>query len=361
MMLPRVFKHGLRRFGARARPRNPARILIAHHLLFGDTLCLTPLVAKCRERYPDAEICLTVPGMLAPIYASRPFDVRVISFDPRDANSLSAALGYTGFDLALIPGENRFAWLAQAMNAAWIVGFDGDRPGYKNWLLDERIPFPGWPWNWADAAALLVPGPAPGPYDPGVWPDPPYEPFDEPAGNYCVLHIGARNPLRNWLPQRWRELSRWVAACGLDPVWSAGAGEESILREVDPSGTWRSYAGRLSLAQLWRLLKGARLLVCPDTGVAHLGRVVGVPTVALFGPGSVALSGAGAYWRNSRYRAVAIEEVACRNQNLIFKREIPGMLRCVRFAPECTRNICMQEIALESVTGAARELLEGSK
>ena len=34
--------------GRRSRPIDPARILIAHHLLLGDTLMLTPLIAKLR-------------------------------------------------------------------------------------------------------------------------------------------------------------------------------------------------------------------------------------------------------------------------------------------------------------------------
>ena len=32
----------------------PQRILVAHHLLLGDTLMLTPLLAKCRALWPSA-------------------------------------------------------------------------------------------------------------------------------------------------------------------------------------------------------------------------------------------------------------------------------------------------------------------
>lgn len=360
LILPRALASRLRRLGRRRRPQAPASILIAHHLLFGDTLCLTPLLAKCRERYPDARILLTVPQSVAGLYAGRPYGVTAVAYDPFDPASLARLLDHSGFDLALVPGENRFAWLAQAMDAGWIAGFGGDRPEYKNWLLDERVPFPPWPWNWADVAATLVPGPAPRPYDPRAWPDPPCEPYERPSRAYCVLHVGARNPLRNWQPGKWRALARVLEGEGLEVVWSGGKTDQAIVREIDPDATRRSCAGALSLPQLWHLLKSARLLVCPDTGVAHLARVVGVPTVALFGPGSVILSGAGEFWRASPYRAVWLPEVPCRDQRLIFKREIPGMRRCVRFAPECTDNICMRGITVDMAFRAARELLGGA-
>src|ERR1700742_2931742 len=54
--LPRLALKALR-----TRPRQPSRILIAHHLLLGDTLLLTPLVAKLRARFPEAQIVLTCP------------------------------------------------------------------------------------------------------------------------------------------------------------------------------------------------------------------------------------------------------------------------------------------------------------
>ena len=345
--------------GPRSRPDAPRRILIVHHLLLGDTLCLTPLVAKCRERHPQAEIALTVPEAAAPLYARRPYGVRPLAFDPERPASVRALLGEPRFDLALVPGENRFAWIAHAVGAGWVAGFDGDRPAYKNRLLDERVPFPAWPWNWADVAARLVPGAPPRPYAPADWPAPDCAPFEPPSRPYAVLHVGARNPLRHWQPENWRALSLALEQRGLEVVWNGGRGDAALEAAIDPDARRRNYAGRLDLAQLWHLLGGARLLVCPDTGVAHLGRIVGVPTVTLFGPGSVALSGAGDFWARSPYRAVTVEEVPCRDQALVFKREIPGMRRCVRFAPECTNNICMQGIGVEPVLGAAQELLAG--
>ena len=81
------------RRGARARAAptaahaagvDPRRILVAHHLLLGDTLMLTPLLAKLRERHPGADIAMTVPRAVAPLYAGRPYGVRALAWDPRE-------------------------------------------------------------------------------------------------------------------------------------------------------------------------------------------------------------------------------------------------------------------------------------
>ena len=57
----------------RVEPVEPRRVLIAHHLLLGDTLMLTALVAKLRANHPEADIAMTVPRAIAPLYATRPY------------------------------------------------------------------------------------------------------------------------------------------------------------------------------------------------------------------------------------------------------------------------------------------------
>ena len=346
----------LLRHRAREAAPVPQRILIAHHLLLGDTLMLTPLIKKLRARYPHADISMTVPTAFAPIYATKPYGVRALPFDPR--HSHDRLFAEAPFDLALIPGDNRYAWLAAAMRARHIVAFAGDRPAPKSWQVDRLLPYPERPAAWGDLVAQLIDGAAPSPYVPAEWQAPPFDAFEMPDAPYAVMHVGASSPLKRWLPERWHAVAKQLDERGIVPVWSAGKSENALVDAVDPKARFRSYAGRLDLAQLWHLLANARLLVAPDTGVAHLGRIVDVPTVALFGPGSALLCGAGDFWRNARYRAVSVDPFPCRDQRTLFKREVAWVRRCGRSVAECPKHLCMPAIRVAAVVAAIDELLE---
>ena len=339
----------------RRAPETPRRILIVHHLLLGDTLMLTPLLAKLRVRFPAAEVVMALPDAYAPLYSARPYGVRALGWNPRTP-AASALWREPGFDLALVPGDNRFSWLALALGSRWIAAFAGDRPARKSWPVNELRPFPATPAAWTDITATLVDGAPPPPYLRSDWQDPPARPFDAPAGRYAVLHVGASTRLKQWDAARWGALAAALAARGFEPVWSAGRGEEAIVRACDPGARYRSYAGALDLPQLWRLVANAALLVAPDTGVAHLGRVVATPTVALFGPGSASLSGGGEFWRNSPYRTVTVTPFPCRDQRVFFKRELDWVRRCARSTAQCPHPRCMDAIDSADVTAAIGEL-----
>ncbi len=119
----------------------PRRILVLHHLLLGDTLMFTALLAKLRAQHPDAEIAMTVARAYAPLYATRPYGVTAHVLDPRDFATYRALAALPRFDLAILPADNRWSWLARAIGARWIVGIAGDRPGHKNWPVDELVPY----------------------------------------------------------------------------------------------------------------------------------------------------------------------------------------------------------------------------
>lgn len=349
--------HSLLTCGRRRPPNRPNRILVAHHLLLGDTLMLTPLLAKLREQYPAAEIVMTTPKGIAPLYQKRPYDVTAIPYDPRDSGTLKALLNCGGFDLAIVPGDNRYSWLALAVGARWIIAFSGDRPAYKNWPVDRLAFYPGQSAAWGDMVAGLIDGSPPQAYRPEDWPAPDCAPFELPQQPYCVLHVGASTPLKLWNPEKWRALADSMTKCGLRIVWSGGPGEQSVVDEIDPDKSHLSFAGQLDLAQLWHLLTHARLLICPDTGTAHLGRIVGIPTVTLFGPGSPILCGAGEFWINSPYRAVTIDDFPCRDQHMLFRRTIDWVKRCGRNQRECIAvGACMNGIQVADVRRAIEEL-----
>lgn len=309
---------------ARIRPdasRPPARILIAHQLLLGDTLMTTALVARLRARFPDARIAMLMPPAFTPLYAGKPYGLEAVPFSPRDRATLAAALATSadGWDWALLPGDNRFSWLAQALGARWITGWAADTPATKNWLVDEPVSWPTAPGALGDLWADMVAGPA-CEYSRSDWPTPTCREFDRPQAPYAVLHIGASNPQKFWPTAHWQSLARDLKGQGLEVVLSGGRGEEALTSAVDPAGSLVNFAGRLDLAQLFALVHGAAVLIAPDTGVAHLGKVTGTPTVALFGRGPTAVYARGAFWRNMPFRAAVQDELPARPQSTLFRR-----------------------------------------
>lgn len=364
----------LARWALRRKPtvEHPVRrILVAHYLLLGDTILLAPLLAKLAQAYPDAERIVLTRLSVSSLFAGRPWGFRAQPYDPRSFSSFRELLAQGPYDLAFVLGDNRYAWLARSVGARWIVGFGDDRPAWKNWMLDEVHHFPAKPAALADLTADLVSGPVPQPFMRGDWPSPMPSVHDLPTGNYAVLHVGASTPLKLWPAERWLALAEQLLAEGVMPVWSAGPGEQGYVDRIDPQGVYRRYCGTLDLAGLRELLAGARLLVCPDTGVAHLGKIVGTPTVALFGPGAADIYGAGKFWGAAAYRSLAAE-IPCRNQKLLFRREPDWVRRCGRNPATCDQasrglprtaeaTACMSAITLDEVLALCRKLLGGAE
>jgi len=343
-------------FSRRARPAANARILVAHNLLLGDTLMLTPLLAKLRANHPDAAITLLAAPAIVPLYQRHPYGVRALPFRPSDSATARALLAEPPYDVAYVVGDNRYSWLAAAMRARHIVAHSGDRPWTKDVFVDEHRDYASKPAAWGDMVAALADGAAPAPYARGQWLAPDAEAFELPRKPYAVLHVGASTPLKHWLPQRWRELAARLEERGVAIAWSAGRGEEALVEPCDPAKRHMSFAGRLTLAQLWRLLEGAALVVSPDTGVAHLGRVVLTPTVTLFGPGSAVLCDNGDFWGKAPWRAVTVAPFECRDQQLLFRRRIEWVRRCARSTSECAEPRCMHALSVDAVMAAARAL-----
>ena len=345
----------------RRKPDDPRRILVLHHLLLGDTLMLTGLLARLRARYPAAEIVMTVASAYAELYEGRPYGVVAHAFDPRDFATFARLRALPRFDLAILPADNRWSWLARALRIPWIVGIAGDRPAHKNWPVDELVPYSQAPAAFCETAAELAGGAASAPYRVDAWPAPTPREVAAVEGEYAVLHVGASSRLKLWPAQRWRALAEALEAKGLAIVWSAGPGEGAIIDAIDPSSTRRKIAGTLALGALWHLVANARLLVCPDTGIAHLGRIIGVPTVTLFGPGSHVICGPGAFFADMPGRAVTVDPFACRDQTVQFFREVAWVRRCERLygdGPQrCDRPRCMEAIDLAAVEAAIDDLI----
>jgi ADP-heptose:LPS heptosyltransferase len=112
-----------------------------------------------------------------------------------------------------------------------------------------------------------------------------------PAPGAVVVHPGAAFPARRWPPERFAEVARTFADAGHRVVITGSAAEEDLATRVAVEARLSLadvLAGRTSLAELAALVAGATLVVCGDTGVAHLASAYGTTSVVLFGPTSPA-------------------------------------------------------------------------
>lgn len=116
------------------------------------------------------------------------------------------------------------------------------------------------------------------------------EPARDGGGSAPVLvHPGAASGSRRWPVQRWGAVVAGLTRSRA-VVLTGGPDErdlcDAVIGAARSAGATdvRSTAGTLDLAALSGAIAGAALVICGDTGVAHVATGVGTPSVLLFGP-----------------------------------------------------------------------------
>jgi ADP-heptose:LPS heptosyltransferase len=106
-----------------------------------------------------------------------------------------------------------------------------------------------------------------------------------------VLHPGAASEARRWPVERWAGAAAELRAAGHEVLVTGGPEELQRATAVCQAGGLGQHArmaGRTDLSALASIVAEAAVVVCGDTGVAHLATALGTPSVVLFGPTSPA-------------------------------------------------------------------------
>ncbi len=110
--------------------------------------------------------------------------------------------------------------------------------------------------------------------------------FNRPAGRGVVLHPGAGSPDKCWPADRFAELAGRLTAAGRPVRFVIGEVERD--RWPAPAVAALSAAAEVrqpaTLLDLLSDVAAADLFVGNDSGPGHLAGILGVPTIALFGP-----------------------------------------------------------------------------
>ena len=251
--------------------------LVLRALGLGDLLVAVPALRGLRRALPGHRLLLAAPAALATLV--------------RLADAVDGVLPTAGLDRPLGTGDPEPPAVAVNLHGRgpqstkllaatrpgllWTYGLDGpqwteDEHEVRRWcrLLD-------WYGVPADAADLHLAAPG----------------IPSPAPGAVVVHPGAAYPSRRWPLGRFAAVAAGLAAAGHRVVLTGGPSERDLsLSVARAAGLPASdvHAGRTDLAEFAALVAGARLVVCGDTGVAHLATAYRTPSVLLFGPVSPA-------------------------------------------------------------------------
>ncbi len=134
----------------------------------------------------------------------------------------------------------------------------------------------------------------------------------QPEGQrYAVVHVGAGDPRRCWPLERFARVAEHLQARhGCQVVLTGHVQERPAVERVKAAcrGRVTDLCGRLDLGALAALLAGAAILVCNDTGPAHMAYALNTRAVVIFWCGNVITAGP---LTRERFRPVLSWTLAC--------------------------------------------------
>ncbi|WP_262403390.1 glycosyltransferase family 9 protein [Actinomadura sp. CNU-125] len=252
------------------------RMLVLRALGLGDLLTAVPALRALRRGALDARITLAAPDALAPL--------------ARATGAVDAVLDASGLDVPLPPDgrvDEAVNLHGRGPRSHRLLAATG--PGRLLAFAHPGFPEAGGPeWDareheaarWcrlvaaygfdADPADLALPRPE----------------AASPAPGAVVVHPGAAyRPAAG--PRTFAAVAAALRDAGERVVVTGGPAETAAAGRVVAAaglGAAADLSGRTGLPELAALVAGARLVVCGDTGVAHLATAYRTPSVVLFGP-----------------------------------------------------------------------------
>jgi ADP-heptose:LPS heptosyltransferase len=262
---------------------NRPTVLVLRALGLGDLLTTVPALRGLRSAYPDHHRVLAAPAplrelamltaavddllptapcrtpnataQLGPLSWSQTSPAVAVNLHGRGPQSIRAlrALRPTVLLTHAGPGEPGPEW-------------DGDLHEVRRWC--RLLEYFGIPTDPSDLqlARPQVPSPAPG---------------------AVIVHPGCAFAARHWPVDRYAAVARRLAGAGRRVVVTGSAAQRPLAAHLAATAGLPDdsvLAGGTTLSQLAALVADAALLICGDTGIAHLATAYGTPSVVLFGP-----------------------------------------------------------------------------
>ena len=265
----------------------------------GDAVHVLPVINALKRSNPKTQIAWVLqPGPATLVRGHRSVD-EIIIFDRsrgmRAFADMRAELSTRRFDLVINLQVYFKAGIVTAMTRAPAkMGFDRARARDMNWLFTNRK-IPPHPVQhvqdqYFEFLSALGVSPAPVEWDLGPWPQEREWQRDFVASverPIASIVIATSKPEKDWLPERWAEVSDSLTRdFGMQVVLVGGRSERELAAErvvmARAKHKPRSELGS-GLRNLVSILDASSLVLSPDTGPLHMSVALDRPVISLMG------------------------------------------------------------------------------
>ena len=272
------------------------RILLTRLKFIGDIVLTTPIIHSVRNAFPSSFIAYLGDRHAVSLLEQNPSLNEIIPYDfsrPAVLEQLRVMriLKRGNFDLAIDMLNNpRSALLTFATGAAVRVGLERHGRGrlYTVRVRDDGVPKSPIQFHNQFLRAVGIP--------PTATQTEIFLTADEREsalqflpdgpGPLVGIHPGASWPAKKWNADRFGALADALTARGMRVVILGGPRDHDTIQQVLEATTSVPHVlPSVTLRHLAALISHCACFVCNDAGPMHMAAALGVPTVALFGPG----------------------------------------------------------------------------
>lgn len=346
----------LLRGSGQINPRKIKEILVLRTAYTGDVIMTLPMIKPLKELYPGARITFLTASSSRQAALLNPYVDEVLEYDAFwFYNSgkgryweFLGELRQRKYDLVIDARADirDILLLAYPARAKYRVSYDVGGGGF---LLTHTIPYNGLKHKveyHIDIARFLG-----AKTDEVFWGIRPGEkavnrarglfPLGKPL---IAIHPGGRKPLKGWPEQKFSELAKRLASDGASLCITGSETERPlagrIAAAVGPKAA--NIAGKTDLETLLAVIGSVDLFITGDSAPLHMASAMNTPTVAIFGPSKSKETG------------------PYGNPHRVVEKDFPCRSSCDEDVCNYVHhNKCMEDISVDDVYAAAKELMAG--
>jgi len=333
IIISKIWRQSLRLLpfihNSRTENLSSAHILVIAPLFLGDLAMCAPFLVSLRKAYPNKKLTLICRNGLDDVCTLFPLD-HVISETKYSITTRKK------LDLINTKGWEKIfcvfsdAWLpfVHSLTHKEIISFSTYKNRHKKFIT-QNIFYPNEVMNRENLTQQLLPKSkrlqsSCIPID--IW---------TPKNAHLVIHLGARSSARRLSVNSLSILLKAIRQSQLKNrkiFFTVNNGEGPPLPcSLD---NYEDLRGRTSLSKLIEIMATSDAVIGVDTGVTHLSKMIGTPTLVFLGQSQSILYGEDDHFSRSVH--ISIEDLNCRTKKTIHKVELDWVNTCS--AKECPIN-----------------------